>query len=111
MTDTREGRTFRVREIPESFDKLQLARVLKLLLALGYENDVSVHSLATSISPLVYPKQVATVTFSKTPKVFEDGQSEWVLSGQGDGTQYLIRVDLHHLGFTPLNEPRNHTLE
>jgi hypothetical protein len=115
MARDREGRTYRVRQLPSHVDRVQAITLLAgLAEGIGPAENVEVLSLASSISPWeTHPTKIATAIFKSLPPLFDNDEVEWVLPAQRIGLPQNIIVDVHFLDFTPLNEvePGLHTLE
>ena len=104
-------KTYRVQGIPATFTE-EDCRIL-LCSTLQEENEDPepiVHSLGGD--PCSQEFQIATVTFKKTPKRFQDSKEEWTLPMTrprvySDTIISSITVDNHFSGFTPLNSVRD----
>lgn len=96
--------TFRVRKIPEEFDKDRLLNTIVTLFDLGSPSEAKVHSLAFSYEH----DKVATVSFHNRPVALlkeslpqESSSWSFVLPESENGDQ--IWFDTHFRGFTPLS--------
>ncbi len=106
--------TYRVRNIPSSFEKTDLTAIIPL-------HDESEWIVRSSLSPDIYTAQpstqVGTLTFNTTPRAMKDLKSSKNESrtihiphnnGRDAGATLLqdrvaLTVDSHFTGFTPLN--------
>ena len=115
MAPSRDGRTYRIRQLPCHVDRLQAIDLLVSLSEnLGPRDNINIRSLAPNLDPWERPRtKIATVTFKKLPPPFDSDKTEWVFKTQTYGLQRNIIVDVHFLGFTPLNDVSDsqHTVE
>ena len=103
MRRGREGRVYRVRQLPVHLgDCGKTARFLASIApVLGSVDNVRVFSLAQE-----KPKsKTATVTFRVIPSIFDNDEQQWTLPAEDFSEQNII-VDIHFRGFTVLNEPQ-----
>ena len=115
MGRKRAAPTYRVRHLPSNVDARETARLLvETAEALGPFDNIKVKSLAFSLNPYEKPPtKTATVEFTHQLSLFDDDGTEWTLP-RGEGSLHRdILVDVHFLGFTPLNDPEPdlHALE
>ena len=114
MESKNESRTYRVRKLPPSVNKEDVAALLSRFPGFGSAECVRVHSIASSLHSWdPRPMKVATVTFTHPPEAFDDGKDQCVLEGHIVDLDQNIIVDCHFLGFTLLNQvdPQKHVLE
>jgi len=108
-----KAKVYRVRNIPGQADS-EAARALIADSLDGLAVDhVLLWSLASATIAIPgenLPRKIATVTFKKTPTIFDEqtGKSEWRLS-----SIYPLVLDSHFHGITPLNDvdPIDHEYE
>jgi hypothetical protein len=105
-------KTYRVQGIPATFTKEDCRILLCSTLQEESEDpEPIIHSLGGD--PYSPEFQIATVTFKKIPKRFQDSKDEWTLPitrsrVYSDKTMIpSITVDSHFSGFTPLNSVRD----
>ena len=107
---SREGRVYRLRQLPLHLDNPNdTARFLASIApGLGEVDNIRVCSLAQG----KLDSKTATVTFKTVPSVFADDEDQWTLHVESFFGRNVI-VDTHFRGFTVLNEPRQcpHTAE
>lgn len=108
MSVARERRTYRVQQLPPW---LQLNQVADFLVAacacIGLAENIKAHSIAKSlsfVSLVARTVQVATITFTKTPLIFDDDEEQWSIPGEHDRWSRNIIFDVHFRGFTALND-------
>src|SRR5450432_250943 len=106
MSKQRENRTFRMRQIPSHLDERGLSQLLASISEdLGSQNDLRIHSLASSLNPSEHPPtKTATVTYKHLPANFNPELSEWKLPTRDRHQPSDIIVDVHFEGFTALND-------
>lgn len=109
MARSREGRVYRVRQLPLYLDNgvgpaRFLARVAPLL---GTVENILVFSLAHAKQD----SMTATVGFNSLPSIFDNNEEQWTLQTDIPGRNII--VDIHFRDFTVLGEPRRspHTAE
>ena len=106
----REGRVYRVRQLPLHLDyPSDTAQFLASIApVLGGVDNIRVCSLAQAERS----SKTATVTFKTIPSVFDNDEHQWTLQVESFFGRNVI-VDIHFRGFTVLNEPRQcpHTAE
>jgi hypothetical protein len=103
--------TYRVRNIPDNYDKDSLCDALCASLQLEQRTGVKIHSLATDISRL--GRRIATVSFRSEPlRLSSHGPSEgrwepteWKLDLFHPALTHIdsVWVDTHFKSFTPLS--------
>lgn len=106
--------TYRVSGLPVGVSKQDTAGILSSLFDRDEQRtDPRVHSLG--LDPHRFGRsvtRVATVTFSQTPQELAAGRQQWnfvvhdtswVRDTPYDGGPFPIMIDIHFLGFTPLN--------
>lgn len=112
MSSGHETRNYRVRRLPSH---LRYPRQVASSLASIVENlrspeGTKVISLATLLGEISNKfRLVATVMFA----LFDNAQSQWIMSGQSIELLHDIDADVRFLDFTPLNDalPAEHTTE
>jgi hypothetical protein len=112
--EKRHGRTYRFRQLPPQVDTRFLPTLLLSIdAAFGPLGNIRVHSLASSLDPWESPPtKVATITFKQLPSIFDNEDKEWVFLARNIGLLKNVIVDVHFLGFTPLNDVvEDHCLE
>jgi hypothetical protein len=70
MSSSRKAKVYRLRNIPEHFDRLSTAEWLARTFGDVSLNDVQIHSLALSVDTWS-PSKTATVTFAKIPFIID----------------------------------------
>jgi hypothetical protein len=70
MSSSRKAKVYRLRNIPEHFDRLSAAEWLARTFGDVSLNDVQIHSLALSVDTWS-PSKTATVTFAKIPFIID----------------------------------------
>ncbi|VUC33940.1 unnamed protein product [Clonostachys rosea] len=110
---------FRLRQIPASADRFDVARLLHEALAIR-ESAIQICSLAESVDIWV-SNQTATLMFEdaaeieealqggQRPNVIKSGENEWRI--QLNNLDPHIILDSHFRGLTPLYEPTNHVAD
>lgn len=104
MSQGRDVRTYRVRQLPSHVSKESLRTLLvNSCEALGPEDDIVVYSLASSLVPFETSRtKTATIIFKSLPSIFDNDETEWTLVTRD--SQPNITIDVHFLGFTALND-------
>lgn len=99
----REGRVYRVRQLPLHLqDRGHTERFLaQIVLDLGAVDNIRVFSLAQEKQD----SKTATVTFKALPSIFDNDGQQWTLHTEIFCGRNIV-VDVHFRGFTILNEPR-----
>lgn len=102
MSSSSKAKVYRLRNIPEHFDRLSAVEWLARTFGDVSRNDVQIHSLALSVDTWS-PSKTATVTFGKTPSIIDsiDNKRECVI--QIPELARPLIVDDHFQGITPLN--------
>ncbi|KAK3360460.1 hypothetical protein B0T25DRAFT_535690 [Lasiosphaeria hispida] len=115
MSTPDKAKTYRARQLPCILTSLgQVASFLAGVVPGLAADDVRVFSLATSLNPLEIPAtKVATLMFDRVPPMFDNSNTEWIISGQSAGLVRDLLIDVHFRDFTPLNDapPENHMLD
>lgn len=108
MVRGREGRVYRVKNIPVHLDRQGTGDLLhRIVPYLGPRENVTIFSLAKDRQDSL----TATVTFKSLPSPFDNDREEWTFHAAG--IMRSIIFDVHFLDFTVLNEPSEnlHTME
>lgn len=102
MPRNRENRTYRLRYVPPSIMRPELADFLTTTVeGLGPIDNINVYSLASSLNPRDVTK-TATLMFKKVPTMLDNDKREWSVHVPGQARNLIF--DTHFLDFTALND-------
>ena len=105
--------TYRVQNVPKQLDEESFGQILGQALNV---NSRSITVLSLASLPYVEERKstkFATVMFKVIPAALDNDEKEWApFSTTFGGLRYHFEIDIHFLGFTPLNDvdPREHIL-
>jgi hypothetical protein len=104
MPRPRENLTYRLRRLPAYLERSTVADFLvRSVEGLGPPESIVVFSLASNLVPWERPPtKTATLMFKKTPKRFDNDQTEWTVLLPDQGQSLIF--DTHFLEFTPLGD-------
>lgn len=112
MVESSKSVTFRVRRVPASLTRRNLAAYLSSSVSeLGSAENIRVRSIAPTPDDWNFPrKQTATVEFSQIPVCLQDERKREFLF-LVEGSDDTLLFDKAFLGFTPLNSVYRHDFE
>lgn len=112
MVESSESFTFRVRRVPASLTRQNLAAYLSGSVSeLGLPENIRVRSIAPTPDDWNLPrKQTATIEFSQVPVCLQDERKREILFSV-EGSDDTLLFDKAFLAFTPMNSVDRHDFE